>query len=331
MAQSNLAREPSMDEILASIRKIIESNEATGPGLPANDHGPMSDTYYSSDRAYLDEEQAEEIQLTIDDTVFPDFDTTEGGSEHRPASASASAYPGEEAAHAPASAPLSLADVAARVRAASERQTMPRDPVAAARDVQARAPQPVAPQPASRHERAQPLPQVDAPTPQRPEPAASASYREPSPVEASSERDRAHQAEVEASIRAMARDVVAPHLAAPHIPLDEPASADTSHPGADVTTQPETPAAAPPVTDVPSEARGKDVSAILSDAVSEQVSRSFGELALAIDSSPRRSFDEIAEDMLRPMLQEWLDDNLPTLVERLVREEIERVARGPRR
>ena len=42
-------------------------------------------------------------------------------------------------------------------------------------------------------------------------------------------------------------------------------------------------------------------------------------------------FDEIAEDMLRPMLQEWLDDNLPTLVERLVREEIERVARGPRR
>ena len=31
------------------------------------------------------------------------------------------------------------------------------------------------------------------------------------------------------------------------------------------------------------------------------------------------------------LLQEWLDDNLPTLVERLVREEIERVARGPRR
>ncbi|TCM57319.1 hypothetical protein C8J36_102112 [Rhizobium sp. PP-F2F-G48] len=326
MAQSNLAREPSMDEILASIRKIIESNEATGPGLPANDHGPMSDTYYSSDRAYLDEEQAEEIQLTIDDTVFPDFDTTEGGSEHQPASASVPAYPGEEAARAPASAPLSLADVAARVRAASERQTMPRDPVAAARDVQARAPQP-----ASRQERAQPLPQIDATTPQRPEPAASASYREPSPVEAPSERDRAHQAEVEASIRAMARDVVAPHLAAPHIPLDEPASADMSHPGAAVTTQPETPAAAPSVTDAPSEARGKDVSAILSDAVSEQVSRSFGELALAIDSSPRRSFDEIAEDMLRPMLQEWLDDNLPTLVERLVREEIERVARGPRR
>ena len=71
--------------------------------------------------------------------------------------------------------------------------------------------------------------------------------------------------------------------------------------------------------------------AIVSAAVSEQVSRAFTDLAMAVDQGPRRSFDEIAEDMLRPMLQEWLDDNLPTLVERLVREEIERVARGPRR
>lgn len=37
-----------------------------------------------------------------------------------------------------------------------------------------------------------------------------------------------------------------------------------------------------------------------------------------------------AQDMLRPMLKEWLDDNLPLLVERLVRAEIERVARGRR-
>jgi cell pole-organizing protein PopZ len=34
--------------------------------------------------------------------------------------------------------------------------------------------------------------------------------------------------------------------------------------------------------------------------------------------------------MLRPMLRVWLDDNLPTIVERLVRAEIERVARGGR-
>jgi len=62
-----------------------------------------------------------------------------------------------------------------------------------------------------------------------------------------------------------------------------------------------------------------------------EVARSFEELAAAVDGHQRRSLDEIAQEMLRPMLQDWLDDNLPTLVERLVREEIERIARGPRR
>jgi cell pole-organizing protein PopZ len=78
-------------------------------------------------------------------------------------------------------------------------------------------------------------------------------------------------------------------------------------------------------------AASRDVAALVSPAVSERVAQSFGALAQAMDAGPRRSFDEIAGEMLRPMLQEWLDDNLPTLVERLVREEIERVARGPRR
>ena len=36
----------------------------------------------------------------------------------------------------------------------------------------------------------------------------------------------------------------------------------------------------------------------------------------------------MVRDMLRPMLKSWLDDNLPGLVERLVRAEIERVSRG---
>jgi cell pole-organizing protein PopZ len=67
---------------------------------------------------------------------------------------------------------------------------------------------------------------------------------------------------------------------------------------------------------------------ILSEQPGRQVAAAFGELTDAFAASRRRSFDEMAEDMLRPMLQEWLDDNLPTLVERLVREEIERVARG---
>ena len=67
---------------------------------------------------------------------------------------------------------------------------------------------------------------------------------------------------------------------------------------------------------------------IISEHAGRQVAASFGELSEAFAASRRRSFDEIAEDMVRPMLQDWLDNNLPVLVERLVREEIERVARG---
>ena len=39
----------------------------------------------------------------------------------------------------------------------------------------------------------------------------------------------------------------------------------------------------------------------------------------------RRTLEEIVREMLRPLLQAWLDDHLPGIVERLVREEIARV------
>jgi cell pole-organizing protein PopZ len=39
------------------------------------------------------------------------------------------------------------------------------------------------------------------------------------------------------------------------------------------------------------------------------------------------TLEEITKDVLKPMLQSWLDEHLPGLVERLVREEIQRIAR----
>lgn len=67
---------------------------------------------------------------------------------------------------------------------------------------------------------------------------------------------------------------------------------------------------------------------IISEVAGRQVAAAFDELTEAFAATRRRSFDEIAEEMIRPMLQDWLDNNLPTLVEKLVREEIERIARG---
>jgi cell pole-organizing protein PopZ len=41
-----------------------------------------------------------------------------------------------------------------------------------------------------------------------------------------------------------------------------------------------------------------------------------------------RSLEDLVREMLRPMLKSWLDDNLPSMVERLVHAEIERVSRA---
>ncbi len=68
--------------------------------------------------------------------------------------------------------------------------------------------------------------------------------------------------------------------------------------------------------------------ALLSERVERQVAASFGELSEAFAARSRKTFDEMAEEMIAPLLRDWMENNLPTLVERLVREEIERVARG---
>ncbi|MFZ1680255.1 MAG: DUF2497 domain-containing protein [Rhizobiaceae bacterium] len=70
--------------------------------------------------------------------------------------------------------------------------------------------------------------------------------------------------------------------------------------------------------------------ALVSAATGQKVAAAFGELTEAFAAQRRKSFDDMAEDMLRPMLRDWLDNNLPTLVERLVREEIEKISRGDR-
>ncbi len=69
---------------------------------------------------------------------------------------------------------------------------------------------------------------------------------------------------------------------------------------------------------------------LLSPRANAAVAASFGDLAKVLADRNAREIDQVVEDLLRPMLKSWLEDNLPSLVERLVREEIERVSRGGR-
>jgi cell pole-organizing protein PopZ len=68
-------------------------------------------------------------------------------------------------------------------------------------------------------------------------------------------------------------------------------------------------------------------STLLSPRADAAVAAAFNHLAGTILATNSRTIEQMAEDMMRPMLKEWLDDNLPPLVEKLVREEIERVSR----
>ena len=76
----------------------------------------------------------------------------------------------------------------------------------------------------------------------------------------------------------------------------------------------ESPAAAPPQ--------------ILSRSTVSAVESAFNTLAHTVLSNNARTLEDLVREMLRPMLKSWLDDNLPGLVERIVKAEIERVSRG---
>ena len=60
-----------------------------------------------------------------------------------------------------------------------------------------------------------------------------------------------------------------------------------------------------------------------------------GSMAKLVNKMPinsSRSYDgvtleDIVREMLHPMLREWMDDNLPPMVERIVQKEIEKMAR----
>ena len=67
---------------------------------------------------------------------------------------------------------------------------------------------------------------------------------------------------------------------------------------------------------------------LLSAATGAAVDSAFNTLAQTVLVQNGRTLEDLVREMLRPMLKTWLDDNLPGMVERLVRAEIERVSRG---
>ncbi|MER9581475.1 PopZ family protein [Mesorhizobium sp. M0276] len=266
---SSAQREPSMEEILASIRRIIEDSDG-GRKQPGDADELRQDLEPASSGDAAPDVEAFRADLHADPEV------------RKPVTLA------EVQAQPPAAEP-----VIARMETPVRADPAPAKPSMTLAEVSAR----IAAEPAA----------VDAPAP-RPVIAPDA------PV-ADWRREIAavgEQAKM-VSDRAEARKPVAQPLVDDS--RDEPSAKAISEPPRSETVRPV------PASDAPRPA-------IVSEHTGRQVAAAFGELSDAFASRSKKTFDEMAEEMLRPMLQDWLDNNLPTLVERLVREEIERVARG---
>lgn len=269
MAQASSAqREPSMEEILASIRRIIEDNDA---GRRQAGEPEQSQARPSAPAA------AERTVIEVD--AFR--------SELRTQQAEASAPASREMP--PQKKPVTLAEVQAQITAE-----------AAAVPSRWMDPEPAAPAAAAR------------PATERPP-----YERSPDDIKKAIENSRAAREDARVLL-GIPEPANSAQPSEPHRSEPEPVWETLAE---------ERPAAAAP-SRVPAAESTPSKPALLSERVERQVAASFSELSEAFAARSQKRFDEMAQEMIEPLLRDWMENNLPTLVERLVREEIERVARG---
>ena len=75
---------------------------------------------------------------------------------------------------------------------------------------------------------------------------------------------------------------------------------------------------------------GEQRGQLISREVNNAVHAAFNALQQTVLVNNSRTLEDLLREMLQPVLKAWLDDNLPGMVERLVRVEIEQISR-PRR
>lgn len=254
MTQPAKVQEPSMEEILASIRRIIADDEAKPPAA------------------------------------------------EKPASAAAPAKP---AAAAPAAKPAAMADIPpSAIAPAAKPAPAPAKP----------APPPAAPAPAAVVSNSQD--DIDALLNGLDEATVPEEIRPPQPDGDVFELT---------DDMAVAMEQAPPPPPRPSFRKVEPQDDLEFAESAARAAAPRQPAFEPP----PFESAAP-VQQILSHTTVSAVESAFNSLANTVLSNNARTLEDLVKEMLRPMLKNWLDDNLPGLVERIVKAEIERVSRGGR-
>jgi len=167
-----------------------------------------------------------------------------------------------------------------------------------------------------------------APPPKTPEPAASNSQDDIDAMLASFDvaatEDEVTPQEPDSDVFELTDEMVVPEPepepASPHVEPED--DLDFAAAVAATVEQP-APQFDPPSYDPPPAAPQ-----MLSHSTVSAVESAFNSLANTVLSNNARTLEDLVKEMLRPMLKSWLDDNLPGLVERIVKAEIERVSRG---
>jgi len=66
------------------------------------------------------------------------------------------------------------------------------------------------------------------------------------------------------------------------------------------------------------------------DAAAGSLGKLFSKVEFGEETGGGNTIEGMVREMLRPMLKEWLDDNLPAIVEKSVEAEVQRIARMAR-
>ncbi len=114
---------------------------------------------------------------------------------------------------------------------------------------------------------------------------------------------------------------------------------DEAPPPAEPQYSPPPPAAAEPSAPAPASAArapepapswtGADDEGLVSRSSAETAAASFASLSQSLMMPQEgRSLEDLVREMMKPLLKDWLDQNLPAIVQRTVQEEVERIARA---
>jgi cell pole-organizing protein PopZ len=97
-----------------------------------------------------------------------------------------------------------------------------------------------------------------------------------------------------------------------------------------VWSRPDEPDEAPPQLRDSGLAEEEPEEPLLAVETDRAIAASFQSLTASLALPSPERLEELARETLRPMVKAWLDEHLPSLVERLVKAEIQRVSRGSR-